>query len=105
MGYRPTLETGAKPSPDAVGRTHSNRAKPVKERLSDGHHRIGSERYRGAEQYPEMACGATKLIPLSRFPQEQAGAGGFPPRRKHDARQQTTLARIEAAGSPHKRGQ
>ena len=33
----------------------------------------------------------------------KAGAGGFPPRRRHATRQQTTLARIDAAGSPHKR--
>ena len=33
----------------------------------------------------------------------KAGAGGFPPRRKHDARQQKTLARVDATGSPHKR--
>ena len=43
-------------------------------------------------------------LPLSRFPlRGQAGAGGFPPRRKHAARQPKALARIDAAGSPHKR--
>ena len=31
------------------------------------------------------------------------GRGRFPPRRKHAARQQTALASIDAAGSPHKR--
>jgi hypothetical protein len=53
----------------------------------------------------EMACGSKEFdLPLSRFPlRGQAGAGGFPPRRKHAARQQKTLARIDAAGSPHKR--
>src|SRR5580704_8407169 len=53
----------------------------------------------------EMACGSKELdLPLSRFPlRGQAGAGGFPPRRKHATRQQRRLARIDAAGSPHKR--
>ncbi len=42
--------------------------------------------------------------PLSRFPlRGQAGAGGFPLRRKHAARQQNTLSRIDATGYPHKR--
>ena len=39
--------------------------------------------------------------PLSRFPlRGKAGAGGFPPRRKHATGQPKTLARIDAAGSP-----
>jgi len=52
-----------------------------------------------------MACGSKELdLPLSRFPlRGQAGRGGFPPRRKHAASQQKALARIDAAGSPHKR--
>jgi hypothetical protein len=52
-----------------------------------------------------MACGSKEFdLPLSRFPlRGQAGAGGFPPRRKHAVRQQKALARIDAAGSPHKR--
>ncbi len=53
------------------------------------------------------ACGSVEDfdLPLSRFPlRGQAGAGGFPPRRKHATRQQKALARIAAAGSPHKRG-
>jgi hypothetical protein len=52
-----------------------------------------------------MACGSKEFdLPLSRFPlRGKAGAGGFPPRRKHAASQQKTLARIDAAGSPHKR--
>jgi hypothetical protein len=33
----------------------------------------------------------------------KAGAGGFPPRREHAARQPKALARIDAVGSPHKR--
>ena len=42
--------------------------------------------------------------PLSRFPlRGQAGAGGFPPRRRHDVCQQKALAYVDAAGSPHKR--
>lgn len=42
---------------------------------------------------PESACGSKEVdLPLSRFPlRGQAGAGGFPPRRK-------------MRGSPHKRG-
>ena len=30
----------------------------------------------------EIACGSKEFAPLSRFPQGQAGAGGFPPRRE-----------------------
>ena len=53
----------------------------------------------------EIACGARNRIAPFPFPlRGQAGAGGFPPRRKHAARQQKTLAHIDAAGSPHKRG-
>ena len=40
------------------------------------------------------------------FPVSQRGKPGrgrFPPRRKHAARQQRALSRIDAAGSPHKR--
>jgi hypothetical protein len=53
----------------------------------------------------QFACGSKEVNrPLSRFPlRGKAGAGGFPPRRKHAASQQKTLARIDAAGSPHKR--
>jgi hypothetical protein len=47
---------------------------------------------------------AKEFNPLFPFPpQGKAGAGGFPPRRKHAARQPKPLARIDAAGSPHKR--
>jgi hypothetical protein len=43
-------------------------------------------------------------LPLFRFPlRGQTGAGGFPPRRKHGARQQKALASTDAVGSPHKR--
>ena len=51
------------------------------------------------------ACGSGEIEhPLSRFPlRGKAGAGGFPPRRKHASRQQKALARSAAAGSPHKR--
>ena len=39
--------------------------------------------------------------PLSRFPlRGKAGAGGFPPRRRHAARQPKTLARIMLAAPP-----
>jgi hypothetical protein len=55
---------------------------------------------------PRSACGSKEFdLPLSRFPlRGQAGAGGFPPRRKHVTRQQKPLACADAAGSPHKRG-
>jgi hypothetical protein len=33
----------------------------------------------------------------------KAGAGAFPPRRTHAARQPKTLASVDAIGSPHKR--
>ena len=55
------------------------------------------------ERWQKWPAAARNLIPLSRFPPGQAGAGGFPPRQKHAARQQKALARIDAAGSPHKR--
>ena len=43
-----------------------------------------------------IACGSKELErPLSRFPlRGKAGAGGFPPRRRHAARQPKPLARI-----------
>ena len=43
-------------------------------------------------------------LPFPVSPSGKAGVGGFPPRRKHATRQQRTLARIDAIGSPHKRG-
>jgi hypothetical protein len=53
----------------------------------------------------EWPAAARNLIPLSRFPKGgKPGRGWFPPRRKHAARQQKTLSRRDAAGSPHKRG-
>jgi hypothetical protein len=53
----------------------------------------------------QPACGSKEGdLPLSRFPlRGRAGAGGFPPRRTHAARQPKALARIDAVGSPHKR--
>ncbi len=42
--------------------------------------------------------------PFPVSPPGQAGAGGFPPRREHAAGQPKALARIDASGSPHKRG-
>jgi hypothetical protein len=52
----------------------------------------------------QPAAAASFGRPLSRFPlRGKAGAGGFPPRRKHAVRQQKALARSVAAGSPHKR--
>jgi hypothetical protein len=55
-----------------------------------------------------IACGSKELdLPFPVSPPGKAGAGGFPggfpPRREHAARQPKTLARIDAAGSPHKR--
>ena len=50
----------------------------------------------------ELPAAARKSdLPLSRFPlRGKAGAGGFPPRRWHAARQQKALARIGAAAPP-----
>ena len=50
----------------------------------------------------ELPAAARKSeLPLSRFPlRGKAGAGGFPPRRWHAARQQTALAHIDAAAPP-----
>jgi hypothetical protein len=42
-------------------------------------------------------------LPFPVSPPGKAGAGGFPPRWKHAARQQTALAHTDAASSPHKR--
>jgi hypothetical protein len=49
-----------------------------------------------------IACGRKESErPLSRFPlRGKAGAGGFPPRRRHAARQHKTLARIMLAAPP-----
>jgi len=48
-----------------------------------------------------IACGKESERPLSRFPlRGKAGAGGFPPRRKHASRQHKTLARILLAAPP-----
>jgi len=50
------------------------------------------------------ACGSKEVDrPFPVSPPGKAGAGGFPPRREPAARQQKALARIDAAGSPHKR--
>src|SRR5438067_4655314 len=58
----------------------------------------------GPQRGAEIACGSKEFwTPFPVSPKGQAGAGGFPPRRKHAARQQKALARIAAAGSPHKR--
>jgi hypothetical protein len=50
----------------------------------------------------DSACGSKEFdLPLSRFPlRGQAGVGGFPPRRKHVARQPTPLARTAQAAPP-----
>src|SRR6266550_2946501 len=48
-----------------------------------------------------IACGKESERPLSRFPlRGKAGAGGFPPRRRHAARQPKPLARIMLAAPP-----
>ena len=50
------------------------------------------------------ACGSQEVDrPFPVSPPGKAGAGGFPPRREHAARQPKALARLDAAGSPHKR--
>jgi hypothetical protein len=52
----------------------------------------------------EIACGSNEFDPLFPFPPRgKPGREGVPPRRKHAARQQKALARIDAAGSPLKR--
>src|SRR5215813_6187163 len=55
-----------------------------------------------APRQRELPAAARKSeLPLSRFPlRGKAGAGGFPPRRWHAARQQTALAHIDAAAPP-----
>jgi hypothetical protein len=59
---------------------------------------------RAARDKGESACGSKEVeSPFPVSPPGKAGAGGFPPRRKHAARQQKALARIDASGSPHKR--
>jgi hypothetical protein len=59
---------------------------------------------RAAAHKAESACGSKEVErPFPVSPPGKAGAGGFPPRREHAARQQTALTRIAAAGSPHKR--
>src|ERR1043166_488973 len=48
-----------------------------------------------------IACGKESERPLSRFPlRGKAGAGGFPPRRRHAARQPKPLARIMLTAPP-----
>jgi transposase len=62
------------------------------------------KRQSGASEPKKSACGSKELDrPFPVSPPGKAGAGGFPPRRKHAARQPKTLARIDAAASPHKR--
>jgi hypothetical protein len=49
----------------------------------------------------ELPAAVNVELPLSRFPlRGNAGAGGFPPRRWHAARQQKALAHIDAAAPP-----
>jgi transposase len=58
----------------------------------------------GASEANKPACGSKEVnLPFPVSPPGKAGAGGFPPRREHAARQLKALARVEAAGSPHKR--
>ncbi len=57
-----------------------------------------------ASKAKKTACGSKEVdLPFPVSPPGKAGAGGFPPRREHAARQPKTLARVDAAGSPHKR--
>ena len=66
----------------------------------------GQVREMGRHVYHEnkIACGSKEFNPPFPFPPRgKPGRGRFPPRRKHAARQQKALARIDAAGSPHKR--
>ena len=58
----------------------------------------------GAPKVKKTACGSKEVdLPFPVSPQGKAGAGGFPPRREHAARQPKTQARVDAAGSPNKR--
>jgi hypothetical protein len=51
-----------------------------------------------------LACGSKEFEPPFPFPPRgKPGREGVPPRREHATRQQKALARIDAAGSPHKR--
>jgi len=52
-------------------------------------------------KWPAAARNFQPPFPVS--PKGKPGRGWFPPRRKHAARQQKALSRIDAAGSPHKR--
>src|ERR1035438_7182794 len=54
---------------------------------------------------PEIACGSKEFDPPFPFPPGASrGGAGSPHAGEHAARQQKALARIDAAGSPHKRG-
>src|SRR3974390_2996770 len=53
-----------------------------------------------AARNPELPAARKSELPLSRFPQGKAGAGGFPPRRWHAVCQQKALAHINAAAPP-----
>lgn len=58
----------------------------------------------GGSDRKKTACGSKEVErPFPVSPPGKAGAGGFPPRREHAARQPKALARSDAAGSPHKR--
>jgi hypothetical protein len=50
-----------------------------------------------------LLCAKEFNPPFPFPPRGKPGRGGFPPRRKHAARQPKPLARSDAAGSPHKR--
>ena len=53
---------------------------------------------------PEIACGSKEFNPPFPFPPGASRGGvGSPHAGEHAARQQKQLARIDAAGSPHKR--
>ena len=53
----------------------------------------------------EIACGSEEFDPPFPFPPGASRGGvGSPHAGEHAARQQKELARIDAAGSPHKRG-
>jgi hypothetical protein len=47
-----------------------------------------------------LLCAKEFNPPFPFPPRGKPGRGGFPPRRKHAARQPKPLARIDAAGSP-----
>ena len=81
--------------PHIVGRFDAD-GRPLEEKPKKRQTRASGKKTAGGSKEKQ-----DRPFPVS--PPGKAGAGGFPPRRGHAARQPKTLARIDAAGSPHKR--